>query len=277
MDIYIEYVLLDNLLIDWLILFLTSSLLKIKFKKLNMLLSIVIGTAFAVAMPLINLNSYLLFFLKLLVGIAMVLVLKKFTFKKFIITFITFISITFMMGGMCFGIMYLLNLDFTINGILIYGFEVPMSLFLICVFGYLYLTVKIISVVRHERQLGKYTYNITLTCNDKEYSLVGFLDTGNMVYDNGKPVIILSYKSFKKIFKNITFDRLLTRKVVSELDHAHYIDLSSANSSNKMLVFNAQKLEISEDKKSSIYENIEVGLSYKKFNNFDCILHPDFF
>ena len=182
------------------------------------------------------------------------------------------------MGGMCFGIMYLLNMKFTVNGILIYGFEVPMSLFLVCIFGYLYLTVKIISVIRHERQLGKCTYNITLTCNNQQYALTGFLDTGNMVYDNGKPVIILSYKSFKKIFKNMTFDRLLMKRVSSsDLEQAHYIDISSANNTDKMLVFNIQKLEIAENKKSSTYENVEVGLSYKKFNNFDCILHPDFF
>jgi len=129
MTVYIEYVILDNLLIDLLIIYLTSSLLKIHFNKVNILLSALIGTAFAVVMPFISLNSYVLFFLKLSVGMTMVLVLKKFSFGKFVITFVTFISLTFMMGGMCFGLMYLLSIPFTVNGIMIYGFEFPLSLY----------------------------------------------------------------------------------------------------------------------------------------------------
>lgn len=278
MEVYVEYVIIDNLLINALIIFLTSSLLKIKFNKINILLSSLLGTAFALIMPFITLNSYLMFVLKMVIGLAMVLVLKKFTLKKFIITFITFVSITFMMGGMCFGIMYLFNIEFTLNGIMLYGFEFPMSLFLICIFGYLYLATKIIAVVRNERKTAKSTYKIVLTCHGKEYPLTGFLDTGNMVYDNGKPVIILGYRAFKKIFKNIELSSLITNRISSkELEDAHYINMSSANNNSQMLVFQIAKLEITDTKETAVYNDINAGLSYKNFNNFDCLLHPDFF
>jgi len=99
-----------------------------------------------------------------------------------------------------------------------------------------------------------------------------------MVYDNGKPVIILGYRSFKKIFKNSEMHSSLIKKFsIQNLEKAHYIYLSSASDSNQMLVFNIPKLEITGKKESTVYNNVHAGLSYKTFNNFDCILHPDFF
>ncbi len=278
MQVYIEYVITDNLIINCLIIYLVSLLLRIKFRKLNILLAAMIGTLFAVAMPFISLNTYILFPIKLIVGVVMITVLKKFSLRQFFLTYICFVLLTFMLGGLCFGLMYLLKGTLSINGLIIYGFDVPMSVFILLIAAHVYLAVKLISVLKVERTKGKSLYKVLLTINGKTCSLYGFLDTGNMVYDSDNPVIILSYKSFSKICKEVTLDKLITKKVSGDdLRDAHYIPLSSATDTQDMLIFKINKMEIFNEDKRVVYNNVYTGLSYKNFDNFDCILHPDFF
>ena len=60
MEIVVEYVLIDNLVVNYLILYTTAFALKINFKKYRLFFSVLFGTALAFVFPILNLNAVLL-------------------------------------------------------------------------------------------------------------------------------------------------------------------------------------------------------------------------
>lgn len=149
MEVYIEYVVADNLIINTLILVLTKKTLNLQTRVANLVAAALLGTVFAIFMPLFMLNEYLLFFIKMLLGVAIILVAfptKK--PKKILVNYLWFLTYTFALGGMCFGVAYLLGQNLSLNGLIVMGFEVPMGIFMLIIAIYIYLLVKTVSLVK---------------------------------------------------------------------------------------------------------------------------------
>lgn len=280
MVIYIEYVILDNLIINSLLIYLTCLILKIKPKKINVFLSSTFGTVCAIFMPFITLNNYIMFALKICVAIIMLLILKKHRgFKSYIVTLLIFLTCTFALGGVCFGIMYMFSSNVNINGLIINGFELPISLFFLLICVYIYLIFKLVQAMRKKQVKLQYVYNLVIKQNNKSYNLEGFLDSGNHLYYSGQPVVVISQKMFSKIFSNISYDKVLLQRITdNDINGANYIVANAINGSKKLLVFNIQELQIYNAHKTTCIKNATLALANTNFNNeFDCLLHPDLF
>lgn len=282
MEVYIEYVLMDNLIINYLILLLTKKTINLSVKKINTLLSNVMATTFAVIMPLINLSGVLLFLYKILVGIIVVLIFQKpKNLKMFIVTFLIFISYTFMLGGFVYAITLMLNLKTTNNGIFIAGCEIPMSLLVLVFAIYVWVMFKTIQSVKKQNTINKFVYEVVLNVKGEKFFLKAFLDTGNSLYVNNAPIVVISANTFLKMFKDINYQKLMLEKITdNDISGAEYINVSSVNTSNKMLIFPIDNLEILNYKSKSFkplnLTNVKIGLAMKNFNkNFDVILHRD--
>lgn len=280
MVIYIEYVILDNLIINSLLIYLTCLILKIKPKKINVFLSSTFGTVCAIFMPFVTFNNYIMFVLKICVAIIMLLILKKYrSFKGYIITLLIFLTSTFALGGVCFGIMYMFNSNININGLIINDFELPLRLFILLISVYTYLMFKLVQTMRKKQVKLPYVYSLVIKQNNKSYNLEGFLDSGNHLYHSGQPVVVISQKMFSKIFSNISYDKVLLQRITdNDINGANYIVANAINGSKKLLVFNIQELQIYNEHKTTFIKNATLALANTNFNNeFDCLLHPDLF
>lgn len=273
MAIYIEYVIIDNLIMNMLILNLTNKMLKLNAKKFNIFLSAALGTIFAIFLPYIKLNTYLLFLIKMFFGLIMVVILKKVTnFKKLLATYVWFLGFTFILGGLCFGLLYMFNFKTSINGIIIGGFEIPVSLFLLLILFYVYLLSKSLHFIKRNNTVKNFTYNLVIKLNNQTYHLEGFLDSGNRLYDNGKPLVILS----KKVFDKILSSNLSSLNLENDFKDAHYITVKSINGSKKILVINVDELFIFKNETIKSFKNTPVAISNTNFSGeFDCLLHTD--
>ena len=90
MTTYVEYVFLDNLIIDAMLIVLARKVLKLEIKKLYVFLSALFGSVVAVVTPLLKLSLAWSFTLKMPIGLIIVLLSGKFkTFKEFIYCFYT--------------------------------------------------------------------------------------------------------------------------------------------------------------------------------------------
>lgn len=280
MAVYIEYVILDNLIINTIIIYLTCQILKVKPKKLNVFLTSTFGTICAIFMPFLTLNNYIMFTLKICVALLMVFMLKKYkNFKSYIVTLLLFLTCTFALGGICFGIMYMFNANVSMNGIIINGFELPISLFLLLIGTYVYFMFQLVIVMRKKQVKQPYLYSLVIKQDNKTYNLEGFLDSGNHLYHSGQPVVVISQKMFSKIFSNISYDKVLLQRITkSDISGADYIVANAINGAKKMLVFHIQELQIFENKKTTCIKGAMLALANTNFNNeFDCLLHPDLF
>ena len=110
MEIIIEYVLLDNFLIDSLLLILTNKILKIPINKAGVILAGIFGAGFAVVSPLIKITGILAVLLKLLIGLIIVWI-SNLNLNKIFLRFALFTGLTFLFGGLLIALFNFLTIN----------------------------------------------------------------------------------------------------------------------------------------------------------------------
>ena len=276
MTVYIEYVILDNLVINSLLVSLVGSTLRRKISKYRILLASVVGTLFAIFLPFVTVSNTILFLIKLIVGLLVVLCFANITIRDVSISYMLFVSYTFLMGGMCYFVLDMCGIPTTASGVLIYSFDIPVSILILMIYVY-YIVIK--KFISYKRNVINLNYQVKLSRENKSISLVGFLDTGNQIFDeNGRPIVVISLKSFLKYYPHISILKVATNSVSKEdLRGSKYISIMTAASTSKMLVFSADKLTVYDNGNSKEFENVTVGVSSSNFHSkFDCILHGDY-
>ncbi len=287
MEVYIEYVILDNLIINYILLMLTSQTMKLCAKKSLCFLSSCFGTVVSIVLPLINFNlnnnlyNLILLILKIGLGMLMILIIKKFNnFKQYITSFFLFITYTFVLGGMCFGFIYLLNLKTSFSGLIIWGFEIPVGLFVLLGVLYLKILINIIKIVRHKQTYHKFYFDVTLKNESKKITITGFLDSGNQIMVNNCGIIVINLKTLLKLYPNVNYKNIITGSLNNiGLKNAEFINVVNSSGKNKMLVFTLDELEIVDDSNKVIcLKNQKIGLAKTNFyGKFDCLLTPEIF
>ena len=110
MTIYVDIIFLENLFMNYIILFATGTILKLPVRITRTFISSVIGSIYAIISYMSVLEIYSSIFLKIILSIAMVYIafgsktLKQF-FKQLIIFYLT--SFTF--GGVAFAFLYFVS------------------------------------------------------------------------------------------------------------------------------------------------------------------------
>lgn len=276
MEVYIEYVILDNFIINSIIISLTNLTLRLNLNKTKIFIASIVGTIFAIFMPFIMLNNLLLFIVKLMVGFIIVMCFSKLIFTQILLSYLVFISYTFLMGGMCYFVLTMLNIPVTFSGVLIYSFDIPVSLLILLIYVY-YLIIS--KLIKYRKNIVNLKFSVVLCKNQKELKLSGFLDTGNQIFDeDGKPIIVISLKSFLKCFPNISILKVATNMVnTCDIENSKYIVISTSNATTKMLTFKADKIKVLDANIVKEFNNITIGVSNSNFNQkFDCILHSEY-
>ena len=281
MEIYIEYLFVDNLVINSIIIYLTSKFANFKIKKKRIFFVGLFATLFSFVFPFVlNINIYLLFVLKLLAGLLITLTLKKYKkIQEVVLGFIFFISSTFLMGGVTYGMISVFNLNISVNGILINNFEFPMGLLILLVSIYLFLMIKLIKYAKVKNLHNTCIYNVVVKVGDNDYNINGLYDTGNMVYDNisKKPLLIISSNFYKKMINSLNFDKMFNNNYKNNyFKNSHYINIKTVSNNEKILVFEIDAIKVYLNKNVYKSTDVCVGVSKTNFNDFDCILHKDF-
>ena len=148
MKIYIEIAIIDNLIINFILLYLTGKIFKVFRGKLYVFFASLLGTVFALLFPLIHAGNLILIFLKTLLGCVMVYIaFAPKTFKRLSFEFFVFFTLTFLLGGIIYAVFGMFKIDIY-NFVLFSTSSVfPISLFVLAVFGFATLTRKFVSLL----------------------------------------------------------------------------------------------------------------------------------
>lgn len=265
MEVYIEYVILNNLIIDLIILFITAKLLKFEIKKRMIFLSASIGTVFAVLMPLISIKFYLLTLLKIIVGMLMITIIKTYSsIKEIIATFLIFITITFMLGGVCYSIISLSGEEASAQNVIIFGYESPVSLYLVIICLFVHLFFKLVSFIQHKTAISNYIYKIRISINNKHFELNAYLDTANELFDeNNLPVVVLSQNYYRKMLHQ------------TQLNNTQQLQVNTVTNVASLIAFEVDSLEIME--KNIKKTPAKFAVSEVSFKDYDCLLNKALF
>ncbi len=281
MEIYIEYVLIDNLVINTLILLCVKNTLKLRSSWLRLILSSGLGTIVAVVLPLFNLSSWLLVLIKIGLGVSMVLILSKYLkLKEFIFSFLLFIGYTLLLVGASLATLLAFGTSLELLSQGGYDIAIPLGVILLIVSIYIYLIIGVAKYLSRKKELEPFIKDVKLFINDKILEFKAFMDSGNKLYDTktGLPVIILSIKSLEKYFsKDILENLVLEQGKNVGFKNVHLISYNTISGDiKKMVVFEADKMVINSGQSEYTTNRFVVGVSYKVFNdaiNYDMLLN----
>lgn len=254
MTVYIEYVLIDNFVIDFFLLSAAFSITGKKDKGIKRILAAISGAVFALVYPLITDLGFLTVILKIVMGLIVVFSAAKYnSLKEYYVNCVVFFALTFSVGGAVIGVFSLLGLDY--NGETAIAFSViPVYLIIRAIKG----VVKYF-FTRAEEESNAYECEITL--NENTVKLKGFMDTGNSVYDGDSPVVICNKKTALKIMGK-SFPRI------------KYIPIKTATGESKVLSFKSDEFKIFISGQANIFRNITVAAVKNAGVGYDLILHP---
>lgn len=282
MTIYLDVVLIENLCMNYIILFATGYLLKKKMNHIRLILSGLLGGIYSILAYIGVLEIYSNFILKIILSIVMVyLAYNAKNIKELSKELIFFYLTSFVFGGCAFALLYFIKPQEILmkNGTYIGTYPLKVAI----LGGLLGFTITVIAFSVKKRRISKQDMysNITIYFNENSITTIALLDTGNMLKDpiTRMPVIVVE----KEILKNILPDTILNNlnkiiggdvpKEVYEDENIEYITkfrvipFSSIGKTNGMLLgFKANKVEIKDEENIEIIKNVIIGIYENKLS-----------
>lgn len=273
---YIEYYIIENLLINYIIISCTSILTKRYNPKIKKLLGAFVGTLYSVAYIYKDLD--ILFTLPFKILIMTFITLISFTYKNkkdYINISLVFYIVNVFISGSTFFIIYFTGMD-----------HMKISFFIICVYISCELLKYIYKDIKTLRQIKYLKKTITINLLGKSCSCEALLDSGNLLKDpmSNNDVIIIKSNILKEIIPeyliNCSYediDIIKAEEIINLLDYdiskkVRIIPYKHAGSdkSNIILGIKADYIEIDKVR----IGNIVLGISNFNDDNYGAILNP---
>ena len=189
MKVYLDVIFLINFLFDFLLLTATSLLLKRNVKFVNILLGSLVG-ALSIFVLFIQINSFELFIIKVIISLLMVLITFKYKNIRYTLKNIFYLYSTSMVLG---GVLYYLNVEFSYKqeGLVFYHDGLSINFIFLIIFSP-------VIVYAYVKQIKKLKNNCKIYFYDKCLDLTGFIDSGNQLTDPylRRPIILINKKDY---------------------------------------------------------------------------------
>ena len=208
MTVYVDVVLLENLCMNYIILFGTGYIIKLKIKHWRILVSSSIGAVYAILAYMGIFPLYANIVVKIILSLCMVYIaFNPKNIKAIIKELALFYLVSFALGGCAFALLYIVRPQdiFMKDGVYIGTYPLKIAL-LGGIVGFI-ITYVAFKVVKTRMNKNELIYEIVLKINEKELTTKVMLDTGNMLKDpiSNNPVVLIE----KKILYNILPKELL--------------------------------------------------------------------
>lgn len=204
MTVYLDLIFIENVLMNYIILFATTVIVKnkTKHKQIRSLLSSSIGSIYAVIVYLDILSAYSNIFTKLILSVVMVYIAFapkniKHLLKELLIFYLT----SFIFGGCTFALIYFLkpeNVQIN-NGVFVGIYPIKVTIIAGCI---AFIVTQIAFTINRSRLNAKNQYiEIEIIYKNNKVKTKALIDSGNLVKDpiSNLPVIILERSEFKQL------------------------------------------------------------------------------
>ncbi|MFU0823963.1 sigma-E processing peptidase SpoIIGA [Clostridium sp.] len=197
MVIYLDVFIIENFIVNFFLLYITSQTIKIKTEMRYLVISSVLGTLYAVV-ALYTKCKYLFYIpLKCITAIAMILIL--FRKKKVLVLFkavLIFLLYSMLLAGLCIFIEInnSMNINIIINKV---SYKILLSsIMLIYIFIH-----RIVVYVQDRREMTSLIYDVDIVTNSEVRKVKAFLDTGNELREpaTNLPVMIVEKEALNNL------------------------------------------------------------------------------
>lgn len=257
MTVYIEYVIIDNLIIDYLMLKATFALTGKTCSRRRLFVCAFFGSISALIYPLLSFSQIIMVAFKIISGFLIVLLCGGFkSFKFYYVNTAIFFFYTFITGGVILGVTSILN---------IYpSSEFLTAIMVLPVYVVLNLLSRVKNYIFNRKKISDFCYTVKLIFKENTVESVGFLDTGNSLYDGENPVILCTEDLFFKLVGHDVFKVKLKD-----------IAVGTVNGTCQKKTFVIDRLILYILDEPNIYNNVTVCISSGLVGcGYSVILHP---
>lgn len=293
MTVYLDVVLLENLCMNYIILFATGYIMKLKMNHIRIIISSFLGGIYAVVAYMKILPIYSNFLVKILLSIGMVyLAFGAKNLKGILKQLIIFYLTSFAFGGCAFALLYFVKPENILmrNGVYVGTYPIKIAL-LGGLVGFI-ITYIAFKVVKSRLSKKDIIYDITIEIDKKQVQVKAMLDTGNMLKDpiTQTPVIVVEKEKLYGILPNSLLDHLENMiggerdnilNSPEEEEYLHKLRMIPFHSIGKqnglMLGIKADKVEILQEE-NVINTNIIIGIfnqSLSKNHHYSALIGLD--
>lgn len=260
--IYIDIIILENLIMNYIILYATGTILKIKMSYLKIFAASLIGAIYASIEYIINLNLYSNIFIKIILSLIIVYVAYfPQNFKSMCRELVVFYVTTFTFGGIATYLIYVLKpQNIIIKNGMFFGTYVLKVIFIGAIIGTIILIIAF-KISKNKLTKKDITCKIKIILNGKEKTLNAIVDTGNMLKEpiTGMPVVVIEKVALyelipKEILNNLDsilggdFTKISDKTKQEYISKLKVIPFASLGRENGMLVgIKPEKLEVIEE------------------------------
>ena len=281
MTVYIDIILLENLCMNYIILFATAYIMKIKISHIRIIASSSIGAVYSIMLYMQILPIYSSIFMKIILSVVMVYISYapksvKIAIKQLII----FYLISFAFGCCAFALLYFVKPQdiFIKNGVYIGTYPLKIAL-LGGIVGFV-ITYIAFKIIKNKATKEEMIYKLKIKINDKTVEVNALLDTGNKLKDpiTLVPVIVIEKQKLynflpEEILENI--DKIIggdSNKLIEEnikyMSKFRVIPYNSIGKQNGlMLGFKADEVKIIIDEEERTIKNTIIGIFNQSFNS----------
>ena len=278
MTIYIDVVLLENLIMNSIILFATGIILKEKIKNIRIILASLLGAIYSVISYISVLQIYASMILKFILSIVIIYIafnpqnIKR-LWKDLLIFYLT----SFVFGGVAFALIYIVKPQEILmrNGLFLGTY--PLKTILLGAIIAFIIILMAFRIVKSKITRKDMLCEIQINLNDKNIETTAMIDTGNLLKEpiTNTPVIIIEHTLLyecipKEILNNLDellggdFNKIPEKIKKEYMSKLKLIPFSSLGKQNGMLIgIKAEYVQIKQHDNEERKENVILGIYNK--------------
>lgn len=194
MTIYLDVIFLENIVINYIILYVTGIISKTQINQKRLIAGALIGAFYSIIYYVLNLKIYSSFIIKIILSIVIIYVaFNSNSFKDLLKKVLLFYLTSFVFGGSAIAIIYMVNSqNITIqNGVLIGSYTIKTVLIgIVIAYFTIILAFKILKTKISKKDL---ICEIEISFNNKKIKSKALIDTGNFLKEpvTNLPVIVM--------------------------------------------------------------------------------------
>ena len=213
MTVYLDIVLLENILLNYIIILSTAILSKEKINFLKIILSSIVGGIFAIVSYITDVSVVSGIIIKIMISIIMMkIAFKGCKLNKFIKTLIFFYLVSFTFGGIAFMLLFFINpQNIIINENRFVG-TYPLKVAVLAGgLGFIIITI-VAQIIKNKLIKNNMICELEIFYKGKNKKIKTMLDTGNLLKEpiTKEDVIIVEKESLKDIVSNDILENINT-------------------------------------------------------------------
>lgn len=278
MTIYVDVVLMENLIMNYIILLATGIILKKKVKHIRLIIAGLLGAIYSVIAYTSILEIYSGIVLKIILSVVIVYIsynsqnLKE-LWKDILIFYLT----SFVFGGAAFALIYIVRPQEILmkNGLFLGTYPLK-TVLLGAIVGFA-IIITAFKLVKNKITKKDMFCELEIKLNNKIIKTKAMIDTGNLLKEpiTNTPVIVVEHTLLyecmpKEILNNLDqilggdFDKIPEKVKMEYISKLKLIPFSSLGKQNGMLVgIKPEYIKIEQEEKENKKENIIIGIYNK--------------